>query len=142
VRSFASYLLIVIPPLCGLLAILRLGQAIEPPRSIGGSWVLDPATHAHCASLSFFESSATLQVAQSGPRAELAFADAAQTTLALRIDADRVVGEGVDRASPACGALALEARLGRDTLTGTLRRPGCDCPPIAFRATRTPRTPH
>jgi len=115
IRSILAYLLLVIPPLCGLLVILRLGQDLEPPRSIGGSWAVDPGCGV----------GGTLKIAQSGPRAEATLAAA---HLSLELDGDHLVGTG------GCG---LDAQLAGDTLTGTVQCAAC--PSTPFHAVRKPR---
>jgi hypothetical protein len=117
IKSILAYLVLVVPPFCGLLAILDFGQDLAPPRSIGGSWAVDAArSSAACAVGS------TLKVAQSGPRAE-AMLDA--THLSLDLNGDHVVGRG------GCG---LDAQLAGDTLTGTMHC--ADCPATSFHAVR------
>ena len=117
IKSILAYFLLVVPPLGGLLAILHFGQDLEPPRSIGGSWAIDPGCGL----------GGTLKIAQSGPRAE-ATLDAAH--LSLELDGDHLVGTG------GCG---IDARVAGDTLTGTAQCAACPATP--FHAVRTPRPP-
>jgi hypothetical protein len=140
-KSLVAYLLLVVPPFCGLLGILHVGDRLEPPRSIGGTWVVERAAAPRgddpCA---FPDSSGKLRVSQSGPRAELTFLDETRTSLSIELRGDRIAGAGRVRSGGRCGELAVEARLiDRDTLDGTLRRPGCaDCPAASFHAVREP----
>lgn len=119
IRSLLAYLLLVVPPFCGLLAILHVGQDLEPPRSIGGSWAVDPACGV----------SGTLKIAQSGPRADGTL-EVTHAALALELDGDHLVGSGGCR---------LDARVAGDALTGTVQCAACPATP--FHAIRKPRTP-
>jgi hypothetical protein len=134
-RSLVTYLLLVIPPLGGLLAILYFGGRLTPPRSIGGTWTI---TSPLASSGERCPPPATLRVQQSGPRAELAFGDDLQASLVLELDGDRVRGASRPRSGPC--PLALEARLVEPhLLEGTLRTQDCStCPPLPFRAVREP----
>ncbi len=117
IKSILAYFLLVVPPLCGLLAILHVGQDLEPPRSIGGTWMIEGRT---CAT-------GTLRVSQSGLRAQ-ATLDAMHASVALALDGDHVVGSGT---------CSVDARVDGDVLDGTL---ACaDCPATAFHAIRKPR---
>lgn len=122
IKSTLAYLVLVGPPFCGLLAILHCGQELEPPRSVGGTWVIDARPGGGTCAVT-----GTLHVAQSGPHAE-ATLDAMHAALSLDLDGDHLVGTG------SCG---VDARLDGDTLTGTLRC--ADCPATEFHAVRKPR---
>jgi hypothetical protein len=146
-KSLLAYSILVLPPFCGLLAILHVGQQLESPRSIGGTWIIDHSSSGDpCIDRVLAESQRTLRVSQSGSHADLTFLNETHTSLSLELHGDRVTGVGRDRIFAHCGELVFEARLapapGSDTLTGTLRRFGCkDCPITSFRAVRTPHAP-
>lgn len=134
-KSLVAYGLLVVPPFVGLLVVLNLGNDITPPRSIGGTWVLDAnAAPTRCAA-----PAARLHIQQSGPRAEIRFGDDPRDAISVRLEDATVRTRARGRATgDACGALVVDAQVtGRDSMEGTIRRDACpDCSPIAFRAVR------
>lgn len=146
IKTTLVYLFLVAPPFLGLVGILEVGGGLAAPRAIGGDWQLDDASRAAagapCRGL-LFDRQATLKIAQSGLRAELAFADRARTLLHLEIAGDQVAGSGRVGGAGCDQPLSLRARLARAgdgaELVGTLARPGCAaCPAAPFRASRQP----
>lgn len=146
VKTTVIYLCLVGPPFLGLVGILHVGKGITPPRSIGGEWQLDDtsrlAAAAPCHGI-VFDKQPTLKVSQSGLRAEVLFADKAQTRLAVEIDGARVRGGGAAGAGSCDQPLTFEARLDQTgpeaRLIGTLERRGCaGCPAARLRAERRP----
>jgi len=127
-KTLLMYALLVVPPIGVLLLILDCGRHLEPPRSIGGVWTLEPAPVGDsCPDLP-----ATLHVAQSGLQARTD-----DGVLLLVIDGDRVTGSG-HGAAAACD-FTIDARLTGDELAGTLRHPYCAaCVAAPFHARRGP----
>jgi len=125
VKTLLAYLLLVLPPIAALLLVLDCGKHLKPPRSIGGTWLVDRQDGDAACRLAI-----DLRFAQSGPRAQLRAGTAA---LSVAIDGDRVTG------STAGCELAIDARLDGDELAGTLQR--CRCPTVAFHATRSRPVP-
>jgi hypothetical protein len=128
----------------GLLMILRAGQALVPPPSVGGVWtmhVVSPGAAASPCLGSILESAEPRwTIAQSGTRAELSFTDLPRARVALTIDGDSIVGVTEKTAPAACRTLTISSRLARvgqsDQLSGILRE-GCEgCGDIAFIAVR------
>ncbi len=137
-KAVAIYSLLVVPPVAGLLAILHVGQDLQPPRSIGGDWLL-PGSAPACPSFDLGVQPVTLKISQSGLRA---VGKLAHAVLSLQIAGETVTGEQ-DGASGCHVALAaqLAASGANGDLVGVLRWPGCTgCPDQAFRASRAPRT--
>ena len=140
IKTFTTYLLLVAPPLAGLVAILHLGAGLRAPHAIGGDWqlALGETGTGPCAVRPDDDGRVILHVSQSGPRAEATLAGAARTALSLELRGDRLAGEGGSPAAP-CGQAALDAQLAGGALVGVLRSPGCGrCPEVSFRATRAP----
>lgn len=137
-RSLLAYLVLVVPPFCVLLTVLHFGKAIEPPRSIGGTWTLEFVGHEHeqapCALVV-----TTLETQQSGPKAQAALrGEASSYSLSITLDGAHLSGSTSRNVTDACQRVELVAHVeSRDELTGTLRRPGCEgCTEVSFRATR------
>ncbi len=151
-RSISLYLVLVGAPLLGLLLILRAGERLVPPRSIGGTWELDDRSVEQlgtaCPSFEFRERPAVLVVAQSGTRAEVKLADRRRTSLAVTLDGDSLAG-ALDLAPGrgcAAGPVAFRARVagaaGAERMTGTLGAVDCaQCPAAGFVAVRRPTSP-
>ncbi len=134
-RSLLVYLLLVVPPMGGLLAILRLGEGLAPPHSIGGVWRLTPEGDQQCASSPTPDE---LRVSQSGLHAEVSSDRASGLSLAVELHGTSIVGRGRASGQQRCKTVLLDAHLtGHDTLDGTLEHPGCDeCVATSFHAVR------
>lgn len=67
-RHVLSYLLFVGIPLAGLLGVLRVGQWIEAPRAVHGTWAVQPmaATGRVCTRYLLSDADSTLTISQSG----------------------------------------------------------------------------
>lgn len=135
IKTLATYLLLVAPPLAGLVALLHLGAGLAAPHAIGGDWDVAPGDPA-CAVRAGDDGHVVLRVSQSGPRADATLTGASRTTLSLELEGDRIVGSGTAPGGP-CNRISIEARFAEGALAGVMRHPGCGrCGDVAFRATR------
>ena len=147
------YLCLVGIPLLGLLAILRAGEHLTPPASLGGSWKLEAdftsLANQACRDLFFGIKQPFLIISQSGPSVALTLNNRQRTTLAGSLKNDSLfVGATPDsEAGPGSAecldpqAIRLRADIAKDAgqriLIGTLSIAGCQrCPPVPFRAQR------
>jgi hypothetical protein len=152
-KSVLLYLVLVGTPFLGLLGILRVGETLDAPVSIEGSWEIDrPTTEAlerACAPLETAEDRLEMTVAQSGQYVQVRFSDMEQTSMIGRLHVGTLtVREVIACSAPArsiCGTatmVVLQIRLRRqsgeaDELTGWWKMPECDaCPRQSFRALR------
>jgi hypothetical protein len=109
-KSFFIYVGMVGLPLLGLLSILRAGSALEAPRAFGGDWTVSmaapaPADVSAAAVCALPGGSATLRVAQSGTRAELALHTVqGRHRLSGRIEDGRLTASGGE---PGCARIQL-----------------------------------
>ena len=152
-KSVLLYLVLVGTPFLGLLGILQIGEKLEAPVSVGGSWAVESTTaqalERSCAPLEAPGDRLELTISQSGRYVQLRLNDAAKTSMTGRLHARtltarRVLASGA-HARNDCGA-TTEAELqlevhhrsgGADRLSGSWRVPGCDaCPTQSFRAVR------
>lgn len=145
-RTPALYLFLVGVPLLGLFGILRTGERIVPPHSIGGLWSVDIRYKSPpvlpCSGLGVVDGPMEMTISQSGTRAEASFTDDGATQLSLSLAGDSLTAVGTT-AIPGCpdDELVLTGRLmpeaGRQLMEGVLARPDCpDCPTAAFLAVR------
>jgi hypothetical protein len=144
------YLFLVGFPLLGLLAILRTGERLTPPQSLGGAWKLEAdftslASKA-CQDLLLDVKQPFLIISQSGPALALTLNNSRQTTLPGTVQNARIAA-GISRPAAVAAecsnpeAIRLEADIAREAgqriLVGALSIAGCsDCAPIPFRARR------
>lgn len=121
-KSLALYLLVVGLPLAGLVAVLRAGDHLGAPRSVGGRWKLDADV----------AGARALAIVQSGPRLEVTLGAAAGSGT-LEGDALRARGAG----------FTLEATLGHEAdpaLVGTCSLSGARPSTVSFHASRVQAT--
>ena len=146
-RSVLLYLVLVGPPLLGLLAILQAGGRIVPPRSVGGDWELDSTSvdgaAASCLGLEPEDGPLVVHVSQSGTRAEVTFRSASPIHVSAALHGDSLIGRGRQGSASACraGTVGLRARVqgatGREWLRGVLTAGSCTaCPVASFVALR------
>ncbi|HXJ92588.1 MAG TPA: hypothetical protein VMT20_06860 [Terriglobia bacterium] len=150
-RLIAAYVLLVGAPLLGLLGILRSGQRLAAPASVGGTWNLEgdlaPLAGSRCAAAFANISQPFFAISQSGSRLTFTLNNPEQTTLpgTMRQNAVTMGSESSrEEASGDCAhpqAIRFQAALSRQgpqrSLTGTLTVAGCpDCPALPFRAVR------
>lgn len=147
-RATILYPLLVGGPLIGLIVILRVGEGIVPPHSIGGEWdltLVEPVATPGCSGFPFADAPSGFSIAQSGVRASLTFASSEQTSLSIEIEGEVIRGTGTGTNGEPClfGPAILDGRLvgtpGAERIEGTLERAGCEtCPSVTFVANRRP----
>ncbi len=148
-----AYGCLVVVPLLGVLGILRLGQHLTPPVSVGGNWNLDADFSAlalePCRELLSSVSQPFLSISQSGINLVFSLNNPQKTTLSGTIR-DTALTMGAERSGnpeSATGncrdpqAIYLKATVNKQgeqrVLTGTLGIAGCrHCAPLSFRAVR------
>lgn len=152
-KAILLYLVLVGAPLVGLLAMLRVGQTLEVPPSIGGAWVIDPTTaqaiKRSCAALDLPDQNPEMTISQSGRYVQVRFNDTAQTAMIGRLHANslavRQVSPCADHARHVCGETTMvllqvqrQHSSGQaDRLAGWWKTPECGvCPPQSFRSVR------
>ncbi|HEY9507830.1 MAG TPA: hypothetical protein VIQ27_17855 [Gemmatimonadales bacterium] len=155
-RHLLSYLLFVGIPLAGLLGVLRVGQGLEAPRAVHGSWAVQPmaASGRVCTRYLLSDADSTLVISQSGRELTGTLGPGAEVGLKGALRGDQIALEGVIQpgATPrhvACTAgdtLRLTAKVfaTRDArqIQGRLWFPSCaDCGAVGFTAAR-PREYH
>jgi hypothetical protein len=153
VKLFLLYITLVGVPLVGLLGILRVGETLDVPVSIGGIWSVDASTaqgvQRSCTPIELPHERPEMTVFQSGRHVQLQFNDIARTSLTGRLHARtltvRQVLPSEAKVENICGAAmpaVLHVQLQRgtgeaDQLSGSWRMPECDvCSPLPFRALR------
>lgn len=149
-KSAAWYVLLVIAPLAGLLAVLRVGERLTPPRAVWGVWHIEEPWllldgHA-CIQVQFEADRPSVSISQSGPRVTLVFNDVRRTTFEGKIDRSRLVARPAHQPDPVeCEDLTLQLEFGpptpdgRPRLVGKAGTPGCPaCEEIALGLRRRP----
>ena len=138
-RLVLRYLLMVTPPLIGVVLLLRVGQGLTPPVSVKGTWTLDldGTAGSACGELSFRQIPATLTIIQSGPQLQLAMNDANKTVMNGEITANAITA-----ASAKASSIRFEATTDPQPipghLTGQVTSTECAAPvSVAFSAVRT-----
>jgi hypothetical protein len=128
------YLSLVAIPLAGVVGILRLGETLTPPTSIGGAWRIEAnppeAGEPACGlSLSLWVQQPVLTISQSGSHLLLTLNNQQSTTLVGEIEGATVVAdESVSRrraqanaAEAQAAAAHLEASVDRQAEPGRLQ---------------------
>lgn len=154
-RALLTYAVLVGIPVAGLLVILRVGQALEAPPSIGGDWQVEASLPAvlpsPCAALVRPATQSALTVSQSGVYLSLTYRGGATAGMdgTLRGDSLFTGAAPVSRVAPRTArcepgdGIALRARVERSAgsarMTGVISLPGCpECGEVPFTATRLP----
>jgi hypothetical protein len=152
-RSVLLYLVLVGTPFAGLLGILDIGERIEPPPSVGGTWALGEGSirelGAWCPAIEFGDGPGELRVSQSGRYLALALSDRAGTSFSATLQRDSLAGgrfEVPDHGECRWEAVELRGRItnldDEARLIGVLRPADCpggpDCPAIDVDAVRQP----
>ena len=136
-KSIFHYILLVGLPVLGIVGLLRIGDRITPPISVGGNWQIEVASHdtadTHWNGFFNWSGKPVLTILQSGPHVRLAFKNGEGTTLA---------GTMTDLTLTAASTgINLEARLDQeveqDILSGKMTIDNCSTP-LLLRATREP----
>lgn len=129
------YLLLVGLPLAGLMAVLRLGTAIEAPPAVGGPWKVVEGGRCSVPDSLF-------GVDQSGRFVHVVLPG--RPDIPARLTGPALAADGGARTdvSPGCASSAVRIRLRADgrvarRLVGTVGIPGCAaCPETRFEAVR------
>ena len=150
-KLIAAYVLLVGVPLLGLLGILRAGQRLAAPVSVGGTWNLEddltPLAGSGCRGAFAKISQPFFAISQSGSQLTFTLNNPERTILPGTIRQSTVTMGSESSAGDASGecshpqAIRFQAALSRQglqrSLTGRLSIAGCpDCPGIPFRAVR------
>lgn len=152
-KLLVVYLFLVGIPLVGLLAILRAGERLTPPQSVGGSWKLEAdfssLANKACRDLLSNVKQPFLSISQSGPSVALALNNAQRTTLPGTLRNSSISAGVEPTTGPADNAadcidtraIRLQADIAKEAgqriLIGTLSIAGCpSCTPVPFRAQR------
>lgn len=152
-RSFLQYLALVGLPLVGLLVILRYGEGLNAPASIGGYWVIEPVRAeiegSVCPPLDVPAHGADLSISQSGRYVEVRVEDAGimatgtfdGRTLTAR---GRAIGAELTEECPASVAVDLSFTFegeasAPERFSGRWNAPGCGpCSSASFHGMRLP----
>lgn len=152
-KLMVAYVCLVGLPLLALVGIVRAGQYLRPPISLGGEWNLEADFGSWqskpCRELVAAVHQPFFSVSQSGSNLAVTLNNPQKTVLAGELRGTSLtIGAGGPHRSPsrfaACGnaeAVRLIARVTGQArqrlLEGTLDLEGCPkCPPVPFRATR------
>lgn len=142
-RFAAAYILLVVLPVLGLLAVLRAGRFLKAPFSVDGTWNVkienDKTANFRC---KVFGENSSMAISQSGEKFILTISggrNAASPGFIRDTDLNARL-QPLDAASP-CGATTLTATLDPNTtprsMTGLLSPEHCAaCEPIHFSALR------
>jgi len=151
-RLIVAYICLVGAPLLGLLGILRAGQHLTPPVSVGGAWYLeanfgalaggscrDLLTSVNQPFLSIFQSGTNLVLSLNNPQKTTVPGSIRDAAITVRREGAPVPGETGACTNPQ--SIQLKATVdnqgGQRVLTGTLAIQGCAaCELIPFRAVR------
>ena len=148
-----AYVCLVGLPLLCLVGIIRAGQHLSPPISVGGTWNLEadfsPWQGGPCQEVVGSVNQPFFSVSQSGADLIIALNNAQRTALAGELHGSALTVNGTNsqavpdnsgscRSPEAFNLTATVAgQAEKRVLTGTLEIAGCSsCPPVAFRATR------
>ena len=157
-KLIVAYICLVGTPLLGLLGILRAGQHLTPPVSVGGAWQLEgnfgALASVSCRDLLASVSQPFLNIDQSGTNLVFTLNNPQKTLLSGTIRGAKITmsreDERVLEATGVCTnpqAIQLNAMMskerGQRVLTGTLSIQGCaGCQPIQIRAVRQRKEGH
>lgn len=146
-----AYVFLVVLPVFGLVGILRSGQTLKAPASMGGVWALQVAatrgTMPACMSALGFDLDTPVTISQSGKNLAINAGKTGGTGLieGTRLQAAlRLVGTPLPALS--CGGegsvllmAAIEPGTSPRVLSGTLSFAGCpSCEPVKFHAVKQP----
>jgi len=150
-RLILAYVFLVGIPLLGLIGIVRRGQHLQAPVSVGGSWNVEadfsPWSGKPCVDVLGSGKQPLLNISQSGDRLVLALNNPQSTVIAGSIRGTVLTAGTQDSADSAGGscaasqAIGITAELNKDgqqhALTGTFKLNTCRaCAPVSFHAVR------
>jgi hypothetical protein len=149
-RAIGWYLLLVGFPAAALIGILKIGETLEPPRAVHGTYAVayDTTASGHCLMAVIPDDDKHLKISQSGPRLELSLGSL-ELSGAISADTVRaaaaVAGNDLFRAANCLTtdtlriAAALIKTAGDTRLAGNFTFSGCEsCTAVPFTATRQP----
>jgi len=138
-RSVFLYVVLVGLPILGVVAVLRVGERLTPPRSVGGDWTVEApdlsAGISDCRPSWWNAGPLVMVIAQSGPDLVVTFPATPDWTLSGTIRGDTLTAatRGSSRQASAIGPgnsadlqLTLDSQAEPDRLTGILRLAGCE----------------
>ena len=146
-KLILAYVCLVGIPLLSLIGIVRSGQHLQAPISVGGNWNveadLSPWSGKPCVDL-LSGKQPLLSISQSGDNLTLLLNNPQATVLAGTIRGTALRANTEDRASDQCSAgqaIAITAEVSKDgerrALTGAFRLNRCrECAPVSFHALR------
>lgn len=141
-RTALLYLGLVGLPAVGVAGIVRLGDTLTPPLSVGGRWTL-AAAPAAVAAIPELANGAdggapTLVIVQSGVRLAVNLGDAGPSTANATIEGNRLRAALARNGEPRLAIDGLVTKEGATPrLAGELRRGDCPtCPAVSFTAER------
>jgi hypothetical protein len=153
-RHLLAYLIFVGVPLAGLYGVLRVGQGVEAPMAIHGSYAVVPMAPSGFACYAYLLGGAdsTVVVAQSGRQVIVTLGPEREVTLSGKLAGAHLTAEGVippgitprHVACPGGDTIRMTLQAHRDEqvkrLDATLLVAGCpECQPIGFVAVRSRR---
>ena len=150
-KHVLAYLVFVGIPLAGLFGILRVGQGIEAPMAIHGSYVVLPMAPSGFACYAYLlgGDDSTVTVTQSGRQVTVTLGPKAEVTLSGKLVGADLTAEGVIAAGttpryvacPVGDTIRMTVQAHRERfvkrLDARLFAAGCpECDPLAFEAVR------
>jgi hypothetical protein len=144
-HTVVTYLFLVGVPLAGLMGILRIGEGLEAPRPVAGTWVAvegksRAAWEAGCrtsAGADEEQGPSEVRLEQSGARANVFWPAVRADKFYLMVMGDSVEGKLTLKSGEGCpgGVMMLRGAIQevntRVRITGELKREDCpNCPPI------------
>lgn len=152
-NKFMLYLSMVGIPVLGLLGVLRIGESLNVPPSIGGIWTIEEASATRLRQSCLPLASAEIAISQSGQYVQVRLGDGETPPMDGRIRDRQLIVRGESACSTpevACEQSSFEliVELGRSpetpsTLMGSWRIAGCgDSGSSTFRASRRAADQH
>ncbi len=150
-KLILSYICLVGIPLLGLIGIVRAGQRLQAPISVGGIWNVEadfsPLSGKPCGDALGSGKQPLLSISQSGDRVLLTLNNPQATALAGTIHGSALAAGNEDAGDPVGGqctaaqAIGVSAAVTEDgeerALTGVFKLISCpECAPVSFHATR------
>jgi hypothetical protein len=130
-RAILLYILLVGIPVLGVVGILRLGQGLRPPTSVGGTWVVEigrPAVEApSCIAEHLGSHHLVLSISQSGTHLLVTLSGEKRTTLegeikdgSITAGSHRRLGAGAEAPGEDVAAIGFHATVDRREKTDRL----------------------
>jgi hypothetical protein len=142
-KTVFQYFILVGVSVLGILGILRLGQGLKAPASVGGVWSLQWANpvsvKSNCPSISFEAESPEILISQSGPAVVITLHDATQTTFSGRLS-ELTIDARAKRNPQLHLVASIDRQVEPDQLQGVLTSNQCAVA-INFTGTRLEHLP-